>query len=161
MPRMADLASHEKIEYSRITPYIYVGTNLCCQDHSLLLRKLGVGVDIDLEYEHGERVITKPMEITLYLPTRDHHAPSLEKLIVGASLLDAALKAKKRVYVHCKNGHGRAPTLVAAYLMTRGMQPEEAVAFIRKRRPVVHLNGEQKTALRKFQRYLNANKKRV
>lgn len=151
-----DLRSHERIKYSRITPYIYVGTNLCCRDHSLFLQKLGVSVDIDLGYEHGERVITKPMEITLYLPTRDHHAPSLEKLIVGASLLDIAVRAKKRVYVHCKNGHGRAPALVAAYLMTRGMSLQEALAFLKERRPVAHLNREQRAALHRFRRWFVA-----
>lgn len=141
--------SHEKVEYSRITPHIYIGTNLCCYDHAGFLRKLGVSVDIDLEYTHA--AAEKPrMDITLYLPTRDHHAPALDKLIVGTALIDASVKSKKKVYVHCKNGHGRAPTLAAAHFIAQGMTPEQAVSFLKKKRPVVHLNREQMSALRNF-----------
>lgn len=141
--------SHEKIQYSRITPYIYIGTNLCCYDHAGFLCKLGVSVDIDLEYTHA--ALEKPrMDVTLYLPTRDHRAPSLDKLIIGTAVIDMAVKSKRKVYVHCKNGHGRAPTLVAAYFISQGMKPDGAVAFLKKKRPVIHLDREQISALRNF-----------
>lgn len=145
---------HNKFQYSRITPLIYIGTNLCCHDHVWALERLGVDVDIDLEYEHAYAREKPRVEVTLFLPTRDHHAPTQEQLRCGVALIAAAMEAKKRVYVHCKNGHGRAPTLVAAYLMTQGMRPAEAVAFLKKRRPVVHLNREQMEALRRFGRHL-------
>lgn len=149
--------SHERVEYSRITPYVYIGTNLCCRAHAPVLEKIGAAVDIDLEYEHP--TAERPgMEMTLYLPTRDHHAPTLSKLIVGTALVDTAVKAAKRVYVHCKNGHGRAPTLVAAYFMTQGMMPAEALALIKARRPVVHLNRIQMRALTGFARYLRSHR---
>lgn len=142
--------SRERIQYSRITSHIYIGTNLCCGAHASVLKELGVSVDIDLEYEHADEFEKPRTEVTLFLPTRDRHAPSQAQLRCGVALIDAAVKAKKRVYVHCKNGHGRAPTLVAAYLMTQGMELEEAVRFLKGKRPVVHLNGEQLEALRKF-----------
>lgn len=146
--------SHEKVTYSRVTPFVYIGTNLCCYDHAGFLRRLGVSVDIDLEYAHA--AAEKPrMEITLYLPTRDHRAPALDKLIVGTALIDTSVKFKKKVYIHCKNGHGRAPTLAAAYFIAQGMTPEQAVAFLKRKRPVVHLNQEQMSALRKFQGCVN------
>ena len=148
------LRSHEEIQYSRITTYLCVGTNLCCTVHAQALKKLGVSVDIDLEYQHADALEVSRMEMTLFLPTRDGHAPTQSQLVAGVALMEAALAAQKRVYVHCKNGHGRAPTLVAAYLMARGMSPEEAVAFIKRRRSVVHLNREQWAALRKFAHYL-------
>lgn len=145
--------SHEKTEYSRITPFVYVGTNLCCRVHAVALKRLGASVDIDLEYEHA--ALERPgMEMALYLPTKDHRAPTLDKLIAGVALLDTAVRARKRVYVHCKNGHGRAPTLVAAYLTAKGMSLARAVAFLKAKRPVVHLNGEQIGVLARFQRYL-------
>ena len=54
------------------------------------------------------------------------------------------------VYVHCKNGHGRAPTLVAAYLTRKGKPPAEAEAFIKSKRPSIHLEEAQRAALRYF-----------
>lgn len=146
--------SEEKIQYSRITPHIYIGTNLCCQVHGAALRKLGVEVDIDLEYRHAEVWERPSAEMILYLPTRDHRAPSPDKLIAGSLFIDAAVKLKKRIYAHCKNGHGRAPALVAAYLILKGMTVKAAIRFIQKKRPVVHLNREQMNALRSFARYL-------
>jgi len=71
-------------------------------------------------------------------------------LASGVAFLEQMIKHKKKVYVHCKNGHGRAPTLVAAYFTTQGMKPEKAIGFVIKRRPVVHLNKEQTTVLKRF-----------
>lgn len=154
---MGSFRSHERVQYSRITPYIFIGTNLCCFAHASALERIGASVDIDLEYEHP--TAERPgMDMALYLPTRDHRAPTLDKLIVGTALIDTAVKAGKRVYVHCKNGHGRAPTLVAAYLMATGMARKQAVAFIKARRPVVHLNGAQSSALARFAHYLHSRR---
>lgn len=144
--------SHEKIKYNRITPQIYIGTNLCCFNHFAQLLKLGVSVDIDLENERVERFSGKTIAMMLWLPTVDGHAPSMEKLIAGVHFIDAVVERGKTVYVHCKNGHGRAPTLVAAYLVFKGMRPEAAEKFIKAKRKVVHLNQEQMTALKKFEK---------
>ena len=56
----------------------------------------------------------------------------------------------RKVYVHCKNGHGRAPTLVASYLIRKGKNAEEAEAFIKSKRPSVHLDDIQREALQEF-----------
>ena len=55
------------------------------------------------------------------------------------------------MYIHCKNGHGRAPTLVAAYLTTQGMSVEEAIALIKSKRPEIHLEQSQLQAIKRFQ----------
>jgi hypothetical protein len=45
--------------------------------------------------------------------------------------IDAALRAGKRVLVHCQAGAQRSPAVVAAYLVAlRGMGLEEAVALL-------------------------------
>lgn len=144
--------SKEKLRYSRVTPYLYVGTNLLQYSHFERLSKLGISVDIDLEAEHMEKVPLRGLDTFLWLPTKDGHAPSHDQLAAGVAFLEQMVKHKKNVYVHCKNGHGRAPTLVAAYLTVQGMTPEKAIAFVKKRRPVVHLNREQENAVKKFWR---------
>jgi protein-tyrosine phosphatase len=57
---------------------------------------------------------------------------------------------KKKVYVHCQNGHGRAPLLVAAYLVGAGKTPEEALSIIKSARPATHLNDFQMKSLTNF-----------
>src|SRR3989338_2065750 len=117
-------------EYSRITQYIYIGTNLCCQTHfkKSLLRK-GLKADISLE----EKKLDQPygVDYYLWLPTKDHNAPSLKQLEIGTAFLTELHKQKIKTYVHCERGHGRAPTLVAAYLLTTGMNIDQALALIK------------------------------
>jgi protein-tyrosine phosphatase len=53
------------------------------------------------------------------------------------------------VYVHCAVGHGRSATFVAAYLLASGAadSPQQAIAFLKARRPGVHINSAQQAAL--------------
>lgn len=141
---------HPPLDFSRITNEIYIGTNACCQthfDHSLL--KKGIRADVSLEKERLET--PWGVDYFLWLPTRDHTPPALSQLAVGVAALRELVRAKVKVYVHCKNGHGRGPTLVAAYLIVeRGMTPKEAIAFVKKRRPAIHLEPSQVQRLMKF-----------
>lgn len=55
-------------------------------------------------------------------------------------------------YVHCAMGHGRSATIVAAYLLAKGVcnSVEEAVHFVESRRPGAKLNQSQLAALHKY-----------
>jgi protein-tyrosine phosphatase len=48
--------------------------------------------------------------------------------------LDAALAARRRVYVHCLGGRGRTGTVVACWLVRHGHRAEEALALVQERR---------------------------
>jgi len=76
--------------------------------------------------------------------------PTSDQLEFGVSVLEKLVLMGKKVYVHCKNGHGRAPTLVAAYLVKNGKTPEEAEMFVKAKRPPVHLEEIQREAIRNF-----------
>jgi hypothetical protein len=137
-------------EYSEITPLVSIGTNQCCADHfkEELLAK-GYAADISLEKERLDAPFGA--SFFLWLPTVDHSPPTLDQLSVGTSTLHHLIEADVRTYVHCKNGHGRAPTLVAAYLIRyQDMSPEDAVATIRNHRPSIHLEESQIAALKNF-----------
>lgn len=137
------------LEFSFITDGIYIGTNHCCQVHfdEQLLSK-GITTNISLE---GERVdVPFGVEYSVWIPTKDHDAPSPDQLELGVSTLEKLVALGKKVYVHCMNGHGRAPTLVAAYLVREGKSPEQAVELIRTKRPVIHLEDTQRAALEAF-----------
>ena len=141
-----------QFNYSKINGHIYLGSNMCCQTHfdKKLLDK-GVTLDVSME---GERV-DRPQGIRYYLwlPTRDHTAPSMRRLAMGVTAMREAITADEKIYVHCKNGHGRAPTMVAAYFIKeRGMTVDEAIAYIKKKRPEIHLELSQKKRLQQWER---------
>ena len=135
-------------EYSHITPQITIGTNMCCSMHEKDLVKLGFEADTDLEQERQE---TPPkIDFYLWLPIKDHSAPSQDQLKVGALFIKDLVEAGKKIYVHCKNGHGRAPTLVAAYFILQGMSVDKAIKTIAAKRPEIHLEPPQLKALDEF-----------
>lgn len=139
----------KKLEYSAITDGIYIGTNQCCQTHfDRQLKREGITADISLE----ENRLDAPFGVDFYLwmPVPDHRAPTREQLEFGVSVLEQLVAMGRKVYVHCRNGHGRAPTLVAAYLVKQGRHPAEAERFIQAKRPAVHLEAVQRQALMQF-----------
>lgn len=143
--------SHSPLDYSVITDSIWIGTNACCQSHfdEPLLAK-GVRADISLEEDH----IDTPygIDFFIWLPTKDHTPPSPDKLVFGVQALKFFVEHKLRCYVHCKNGHGRAPTLVAAYLIVcEDMTVDEAIHSIQEKRTRAHIEPEQREALVEFQ----------
>jgi protein-tyrosine phosphatase len=144
-------SQHSKLtfEYDRITPNIFLGTNKCCQTHfSKTLLKKGITADISLEKEKQDHPVG--VEYYLWLPTKNHFSPTQKQLTIGVSFIENLIKNKTKIYIHCQRGHGRAPTLVAAYLIKKGKTPKDAITFIKKRRPVIHPNAKQRAALKKF-----------
>lgn len=144
-------AEHDEVqfEYSQITSQIFVGTNFCCQDHfDEELLKLGIRADLSLEEERLDAPLG--VDYFLWLPVPDDAAPSPEQLKVGVSFMNTLLKLSEKIYVHCRLGHGRAPTLVAAYFLTEGLEVDEAVEKIKASRPEAHLTLPQLEALRAF-----------
>ena len=141
---------HVPFEYDQITDHIYIGSNQCCQLHfdEYLLSK-GVEADISLE----EIRLDAPFGVKYYLwlPVPDYLPPEPKQLLVGARALQELVRNSIKTYVHCKRGHGRSPTLVAAYFILEGMTYSRAIRKIRGKRRI-HLRRSQLAALRDFER---------
>lgn len=152
--------SEEKsFDYDQITDKIFLGTNMCCIiGYADELVKKGIVADISLEKERVDN--PTGVDYFLWLPTEDGHPPTAKQLELGVEVIDFFVEYNIKLYAHCKNGHGRAPTLVAAWLISKGMSVEEAVKKIKARRSSIHLSESQIAALEKFhKRKQNRDKK--
>jgi protein-tyrosine phosphatase len=141
-------------DYSKITESIFIGSDFCkggvCLLHEEEFKQLGISVEINLSFENNE-LPPKNIEVYLWLPVVDGYAPSEMQLLIGSTAINDSLRKGKKVYVHCRNGHGRSPALVAAYLMRyKGMSIEEAAKTIKLKRPESHLEKVQVEALTSF-----------
>jgi protein tyrosine phosphatase len=141
---------HIPFEYSKITDNIYLGSNQCCVTHfKKSLLKKGIKADISLD----DVTLDSPFGVKyfLWLPVVDRKAPSQDQLGVGAWTIKSLVDKKQKMYVHCKRGHGRSPTLVAAYFILEGMTAAAAIKKIRSKR-AIHVTQPQLKALRIFEK---------
>ena len=141
-----------QFNYSKINEHIYLGSNMCCQTHfdKKLLQK-GVTLDVSMGGERMDR--PGGIRYYLWLPTVDYGAPTMRRLAMGVTVIREAVTANEKLYVHCKNGHGRAPTMVAAYFVKeRGMSVREAVDYIKYRRPEIHIEPTQMKRLKECEK---------
>lgn len=122
------------------------------------LSQAGVSVVVNLQEEQQD--VFSPQEKLdgyLWLPAPDGRAPSVEQLIQGVAFMQAAISNKRRVFVHCKAGQGRAPLLCACYLISEGASIMDAIKQVRAARPSTQLSPEQSVRLREFAQHLAAS----
>jgi hypothetical protein len=138
---------HVLMDISKITDQIFVGTNSCCQAHyTKMLIRAGVLHDLSLE---GEQVDSPfGVESYLWLPTPDHTAPNDRNFKLGVNYIATVLAGGGKVFIHCTNGHGRAPTMAAAWFVSQGMTVQDAVERIKEKRPEIHIEPSQMKALK-------------
>jgi protein tyrosine phosphatase (PTP) superfamily phosphohydrolase (DUF442 family) len=89
----------------------------------------------------------------LHLPTVDNTPPPLDVLIKGAEFIDTEIKNKGKVYVHCRQGLGRGPTMAMAYLIKTGLTYQQAYAMIRRVRIFINPRPGQIEMLKKLEKY--------
>ena len=152
---MNKMPIHTHVPYSKVTDYIYIGTNECCLKRVFVKKLLKEGIKADISLEEIRIDAPFGVESYLWLPVKDHTAPSPLQFKVGIAALNELVKAKKKVYIHCEKGHGRAPTLVAGYFISQGMTHNEAIDFIRVSRPGIWIHPNQRAALRRLARYID------
>jgi len=114
------------------------------------LKKLGIKSIIDLREDHEKSKVLAPHGISYYsFPIKDDSAPEPTSFHVLTSLVDECLQ-KGNVYVHCRLGRGRAPMIVIAYLISKGLTLETAYQTVYDVRPYTYLNLIQKKSLYDF-----------
>jgi len=103
----------------------------------------GVGGVINMcrEWRGPTRQYKKLGMEELYLPTTDHFEPSEEDLISALFFIKRHENQGKKVYVHCRAGHGRSGAVAYAWLLIEGYptsldDPKALNADLRKIRKV-------------------------
>lgn len=139
-------------KYSEITPQLFVGGQHSRQGYAEM-REFGVSAIVNMREERYSDVAQGiEGERHLHLPTVDHTPPSVTDLMRGVAFISEEVNRDKnaKVYIHCAAGCGRAPTMAAAYLVSRGDSPHHAWQRIKKSRPFINPTPMQKRAVEQF-----------
>jgi hypothetical protein len=139
---VAGRAGHEPPNYSEIEPGLYLGG---------LVR----------DPPPGTRAVLNLCETTdpftagthLWEPIRDAEpAPDLDWLARMVGFVAGHRRAGDVTFVHCRNGVSRSGMVVVAYEMAaHGRSRDEALAFVRERRPGVRPNPAFMSLLRTWE----------
>ncbi|MXV15350.1 protein-tyrosine phosphatase family protein [Hufsiella ginkgonis] len=140
------------LKRSRITPDLFLGSQ-----YSRIglgkLRALGITAIINMR-EHSVYEEARYQGIKyLHLPTVDNTPPQLETLVKGADFAAKEIKSGGKVYIHCRQGLGRGPTMTIAYLISTGLTFDDAFALVKKVRTFINPRPGQVTRLKELERY--------
>jgi Swiss Army Knife protein, DSP-PTPase phosphatase domain len=81
-------------------------------------------------------------------------APSAFQLSEIIDFIKARIAESKPVLVHCGEGKGRTGTVLAAYLVSEGLNSDDTIRRVRELRPGSIENAEQENAVRLFEKTL-------
>lgn len=88
--------------------------------------------------------------VALHLPILDQTAPFPADFTSALDFIEAQHSLSRAVLVHCRFGMGRTGTILAAWLIRRGVTAEQAIARLRAVRPGSVTTEEQEAALYRF-----------
>jgi len=108
--------------YAEIMPSLFVGGQHRRRGWHTM-QSWHINAVVSLRREVDDQKLGVASDRYLHLPTRDNTPPSLDDLQRGVAFIKEVIEAGCSVYVHCGVGVGRAPTLAAAYMVSRGLSP--------------------------------------
>ncbi|KAJ8402777.1 hypothetical protein AAFF_G00364490 [Aldrovandia affinis] len=138
------LVSHRKPDYDEgkpveILPFLYLGSAY----HASREDYLGdLQITALLNISRRDTQQSKGRFHYKWIPVEDSHFADISSHFQEAiAFIDCVKKSGGKVLVHCEAGISRSPTICMAYIMkTKGLQLEEAFAFIKQRRTLISPN---------------------
>ena len=135
---------------SEVTPNLLLGGQHYYQKGYRRMLKHGITAIVNMRQKHSDEPKGIAGERHLQLATIDNTPPAVTDLMRGVDFIDEEIQRGGKVYIHCAVGCGRAPTMTAAYLVSTGSTPDEALDRIRRVRPFINLTRNQKGVLEEF-----------
>ncbi|NGX27987.1 MAG: hypothetical protein K940chlam1_00159 [Candidatus Anoxychlamydiales bacterium] len=91
---------------------------------------------------------------------KDMKPLELLDIIDAVQFIKTEVKKGRKVYVHCKSGIGRSAMAVCCYFLEKNnLTPEQAVAFIKDKRPIIKIQKLQLEKIVKFYDHLQDKRK--
>jgi protein tyrosine phosphatase (PTP) superfamily phosphohydrolase (DUF442 family) len=141
-----------RLNRCQITADLYLGS----QYNRVGLRKLkalGITAIINMRMHSVYEAAQYEGFHYLHLPTPDNTPPPLDILQQGADFADAEIKNGGKVYIHCRQGLGRGPTMTLAYLLKTGLKLEDALTIVKKTRPFINPRPSQLERLKELEQF--------
>ena len=114
------------LQYSRVTDTLFVGPQFRRNGKTALIRA-GITHIVNMRSEfddakHGLTIGNGCQDHYCHLPTVDDEPIAESHIVRGVEFIDNAVGRDGKVYIHCSAGVGRAPSMAAAYLISKGTQ---------------------------------------
>lgn len=157
MQKMTDIAHRlliglPSLKRSQITAHLYLGGQYNLRGLKKL-KAMGITAIVNMR----EKSIYNEAQYEgfkyLHLPTVDNTPPSLPDLLKGTEFIEAEINNKGKVYIHCRQGLGRGPSMAIAYLIRKGVTYEDAFALVRSVRTFINPRPSQIAQLKKLENY--------
>jgi protein-tyrosine phosphatase len=141
-----------RLNRSQITAHLFLGSQ-----YNLVglkkLKDLGVTAIVNMRMHNDyDDAIHEGIKY-LHLPTIDNTPPPLDVLIKGANFINDEIKSGGIVYVHCRQGLGRGPTMAMAYLIKTGLIFKDAYAMVKRVRKFINPRPGQVQKLKELEVY--------
>lgn len=124
------------------------------------LNKIKINAVLDLRKEnHDDYDELKNYSIDyLRVGIPDRDVPSIEQTKTVLQWIDSNLGKKRRLFIHCNLGRGRAPLIACIYFIEHGMNKLEAIQLIKNIRSYTYFNSKQLEWIKKYGDYIKSNK---
>jgi protein-tyrosine phosphatase len=129
------------LDYSVITPYLYIGRLPSRQDLDFL-KELNIGLVINMRFEKRMNVRGRQVAFqNLWLPAVDTRFTPIVSSKIDRGIIAAleTIDQGKVVYVNCKLGRHRSVVMAACILIAKGYDAVSAMKLIKQQRPAADL----------------------
>ena len=139
--------------FTFITPQLYLGGQYNLRGFKVILRREFTGIVNmrEVSVHNLDNIDTLGVKY-LHLPTKDLTAPKLEDLQKGIEFIKNEIDVGGKVYVHCKHGEGRGPSMAISYLISTGMTLVDALELVRRTRGFIRPTNVQMERLKEVEK---------